>query len=246
MNAGEAYAVGRILGDDAKVSLRWRQAGAGLVGVDDGEANIGILARPVETDAAQIRVGDAVRELLPRLAAIGRFVHAAARSVRLDGSIGVGGGGRFGVADEGVELIALAFPGGKHEGFGIARMHDEIHDASLLVEMPNTQPFFSAVRGLEQAAFFVGAIETAEGADVDDVGILGVDDDFADLEGELQAHVFPGLAAVGGLVDAVAEGDAVARVGLAGADPDDMAIAGRDGDSADRYGIFLIELMREG
>ena len=53
-------------------------------------------------------------------------------------------------------------------------------------------------------------------------GVLRMDDDLADLERLLQAHVLPGLAAVGGLVDAVAVGDGVARVVLAGADPDDV------------------------
>src|SRR5690606_21524899 len=56
----------------------------------------------------------------------------------------------------------------------------------------------------------------------------------------------PGLAAVGGLVDAVAVRDGVARVRLAGADPDDVAVGGGDADGADGDGVLLVELVLEG
>ena len=62
----------------------------------------------------------------------------------------------------------------------------------------------------------------------------------------LEAHVLPGLAAVGGLVDAVAVGDGVARIVLAGADPDDVAFGRGDGDVADGDGGFVVELVLEG
>ena len=70
--------------------------------------------------------------------------------------------------------------------------------------------------------------------------------DTADLEGLVKAHVLPGLAAVGRLVHAVAVGHGVARVVLAGADPDDVAIRRRHADVADGHGRFMIELMLEG
>src|SRR5262249_31491944 len=60
------------------------------------------------------------------------------------------------------------------------------------------------------------------------------------------AHVLPGLAAVGGLVDAVAVGDAVARVVLAGAHPDDVPVRRRDGHGADGDGALVVELVLEG
>ena len=62
-------------------------------------------------------------------------------------------------------------------------MHDEVDDAGLVVEDTDALPGLAAVGGLEQAALLVRAVEPAEGADVDDVGILRVDDDLADLEG---------------------------------------------------------------
>src|SRR5207237_8101015 len=67
-----------------------------------------------------------------------------------------------------------------------------------------------------------------------------------DLVGLLEAHVLPGLAAVGGLVDPVAVGDGVARVVLAGADPDDVAVGRCHADVADGDGGLVVELVVEG
>ena len=130
--------------------------------------------------------------------------------------------------------------------FGIGRVHVDVDDAGLVVEEEDLLPGLAAVGGLEQAAFLVGAVEPAQGADVDDVGIFRMDGDAADLEGLLQAHVLPGLAAVGGLVNAVAVGDGVAWVVLAGADPDDVAVGGSHADRADGDGAFAVELVVEG
>ena len=63
----------------------------------------------------------------------------------------------------------------------------------------------------------------------------------ADVMGVGEAHVLPGLAAVGGLVNAVAPGRTLAIVGFAGADPDDRRIGRRDGDVADGGDAFLVE-----
>ncbi len=73
-----------------------------------------------------------------------------------------------------------------------------------------------------------------------------MNDDFADLESFFQAHVFPGLAAVGRFVHAVAVRGRVARVALAGADPDDVFIRRRDAYVADRHGGLAVELVLEG
>ena len=51
----------------------------------------------------------------------------------------------------------------------------------------------------------------------------------------------PGLAAVGGLVDAVADGEVGADDAGAGADVDDVGIGRRHGDRADRAGACLVE-----
>ena len=56
-----------------------------------------------------------------------------------------------------------------------------------------------------------------------------------------EAHVRPVLAAVGGLVDAIADRDAVAHPRLAGADPDDLRILRVDRDGADGLYWLLVE-----
>src|SRR5262249_60415601 len=60
------------------------------------------------------------------------------------------------------------------------------------------------------------------------------------------APVLPFLPAVGGLVDAVAVADGVARVGLAGADPDDAPVRRGHRHVADRHGGLPVELVLEG
>src|SRR5262249_54470064 len=138
-----------------------------------------------------------------------------------------------------VEAVALPLPGGDVERVRLGRVHDDVNHAGLVIDVVDLLPGLAAVGGLEQAALRVGAVEAAQRADVDGVRVLGVDHNLADLEGLLEAHVLPGLAAVGGLVDAVAPGNRVARVGLAGADPDDVLVGGGDADVADGDGGLL-------
>src|SRR5205807_6734310 len=107
-------------------------------------------------------------------------------------------------------------------------------------------PGLAAVGRLVQAALLVRAPDVAEGGDIDDVGVGGVDDDAADVLRVPQAHVLPGLAAVGRFVDAVAPGDAVAGVGLAGADPDHVGVRFGDGHVAERNRRLALEDGRPG
>ena len=68
----------------------------------------------------------------------------------------------------------------------------------------------------------LGPAGVAQGRHVDQVGVGGVDPDAGDLAGRLEAEVRPGLAAVGGPVDAVADGRVAADARLAHADVDDV------------------------
>src|SRR5262249_50665052 len=94
----------------------------------------------------------------------------------------------------------------------------------------------------------VGAVgpELAGHAGVDDVRVLRVDDDPDDALGLLEPHVRPGLATVGGLVDAVADRDRVPRPGLAAADPDRLRVRRSVGDRADTLHRLLVEDRLEG
>ena len=71
--------------------------------------------------------------------------------------------------------------------------------------------------------------------------------DAGDAAGFGEAHVLPGLAGVGRLIDAVAHDVAVAdHPRLAGADPDDVRIGVGDGDRADRGDRLVVEDRHEG
>ena len=56
--------------------------------------------------------------------------------------------------------------------FGVERVHAQVDDAGLVVDVEDFVPGLAAVLGLEQAAFLVRAVESAEGADIDNVGAL--------------------------------------------------------------------------
>ncbi len=56
-----------------------------------------------------------------------------------------------------------------------------------------------------------------------------------------QAHVLPGLASVHGFVDAVADGDVGADVGLARARPYDLGIRRRHAEGADGVCVLIVE-----
>ena len=67
-----------------------------------------------------------------------------------------------------------------------------------------------------------------------DVRIFWIDDHRADVPRVSQPDVSPGAPAVDGLVHAVAVGDIAANAGFARADVDDVVVARRYRDRADR------------
>ena len=102
-------------------------------------------------------------------------------------------------------------------------------------------PALAAVGRLVDAALGAVVPEVARRAGVDRVAVPGVHEDPRDALGVLEPDVLPVLAAVGRLVDPVADRSAVPRPRLAGADPDVLRVAGIDGHRADRLRPFLVE-----
>src|SRR5262249_21968385 len=127
------------------------------------------------------------------------------------------------------------------EQLRVLRVHRQIDEAGILVDELHLRPGLAAVGGLVDAALLVRRPEVAQRRDVHDVGVLRVDDDAADVARLLETDVLPGLAAVGGLVHAVAPRDAVARVVLAGADPHDVGVGRRHRDGTDAQGRLVVE-----
>ncbi|MBA7642257.1 hypothetical protein ES703_49946 [subsurface metagenome] len=85
-------------------------------------------------------------------------------------------------------------------------------------------PFLSAVGGLVQSPLRIFRIQMPEGRHIDDVRILGMDDDAADMVGFFKAHILPGFAGVCGLVHSVSPVRASGVVGFSGSDPDNVRI----------------------
>src|SRR5262249_17074463 len=144
-------------------------------------------------------LGGLVGELLPALAAVdGREEAAAARRV---GPVAAGA--------EGPALAAEIPETGEGEGGGLRIQRDPRAAGRPVRALQDERPGLAAVGGLVEAA--VGAVrpELARHAGVDDVAVLRMDENPHDALGLLEAHVGPGLAAVGGLVDAVADRDRV-------------------------------------
>ena len=125
-------------------------------------------------------------------------------------------------------------------------MHAHVDDASVRIEVKNLVPGFAAVGRLEKPALFISSPESSQRSDINDVRILGVNENLANLVGLLESHVLPGFAPICRFVDAVAIGRRIARIGLTGSDPDDIGIARGDADVADRHGGLVVELVLVG
>ena len=162
------------------------------------------------------------RDLGPGVAAVGGLVESA---------IGAAAFECPGLADDS--------PDGSVEDVGVAGIEDEVDGAGFVALVEDLLPSLAAVGGTEDAALFIGAGHVAERGDVDDVGILRMDADAADLLGVGESDVFPGAAGVGRFVDTVAVRGIAADAAFAHAGVDHVGIGIGYGDCADRAGLEL-------
>ena len=209
-------------------------AGAGAAARSDldlGVDDVRLRAADAEADAAEHRVGRQAAAGQPR-----------------PGLAGVVGAPDAAAGTAAVEAPRLPPPlvRRREQGVGVGRVHHDVDEAGVVVDELRVGPGLAAVAGLVEAALRVGPEEVPDRGDVDDVGILGMDDHAADRLGFLQPDILEGLAGVGGLVDAGAERRALAVVGLAGADVEDVGIRLRQGEVADRRHRLLVEERRPG
>src|SRR5207245_8105107 len=125
-------------------------------------------------------------------------------------------------------------------------VHGQVDRSRFLVLEEDLLPALPAVPGTEDAALRVRTVGVAEGRDVGEVRVLRVHEESADLARVLEAHGRPGLAGLGGLINAVAVGEVATDARLAGADVDDVRVRVGDVDGADRRDRFLVEEARPG
>ena len=129
---------------------------------------------------------------------------------------------------------AVHLPERRVENVGVARIHDEIDSARVLVAEEDLGPGPAPVGGPEDSALRVGPEGVAERRDVRAVRIRGMNPDASDCVGFGEAQVPPAPAGVVGTVDAVALEDIGAQLHFAGADVDDVGVGRRHRDRADR------------
>jgi len=201
-------------------------AGGGVLGdqVDDVRTRLS----HADSDARHglVRRG---RDFLPRDAAVARDVER-----RLLASV--------------VEAPRLAAEGphARVDVAGIRQVDVHVRAARVLVDEEHVLPRLSAVGGAEDAALPVGSPFVAHGADQRDVGVARIDDDALDALAVVEAEVGPRGAAVGGTVHPVAVRHRVARVGLAGTEPEDVVVRGGKRQGADRIRVLVVPLVLEG
>jgi hypothetical protein len=238
-HAGElrAIAVGGVLALHAEIgvarlvvaahALRAGRPAAAL-GLDRQVQVLAVLREDGQSRTTPPAGRQALVDARPRVAAVGAAVVAGRRAEAHHGVIAA-------------ELVAPHLvQTGVHDA-RILRIDAHVDATGGLVDVEHLLPGLAAVLRAEDAAVGVRSPEATHRGDEHDVRVAGVDRDVARVQRLAQTHVGEGLAAVGRLVDPVAEAHRVARVLLAGADPDHVGVARRDRDIADRRGPLVLE-----
>ena len=190
---------------------------AALFVLDQGPDSVRRRRRHRHRDAALDALGEALGELHPGVAAVCCLVNAAAGPARDHGP-------RF----------PLRLPNGGVEDARVGGIHRQIDRARLVGDEEHFGPGQTAVGRAVNPALRVGSEDVTENRRVHDVRIGRVDHDATDLTGLGKADVTPGVAGVGGLVDAVARGYVSARACGAGAHVNHIGVRRRHCDGADR------------
>ena len=189
----------------------------------------GTCRRNSQGDSSQLPLGQPARDLAPGLSAVGRLVQPTTGPARLE------------------EIRpATELPHAGIQVAGLLRVHSQVAATGVLVHEQDSLPVLAAIGGLVDASLVVGVPKMARDADIEGIAVVRVDQDLGHALGVFEAHVLPVLAAVGGLVDARSDGHAVARPGLAGADPDHFGVPAIYSDRADRLGVFVEDRFESG
>ena len=221
----EAHAAGAHRGPEVGAAVALGQSEVDLL-VDPGVDDVGVLEEDGQAGPAGVdRGGQALGQLLPGLAAVGRLVEVVAGL-----AVDVGPG-------PAVELVGLG-----DDDVEIARVDDEFSDAAV-GEGPAPLPGLAAVGRHVEAALGVRlvVVELALGGDVGDVRVLGIDLDLGNEVALGEPDVGPGLAGVDRLPDAVAVGARAGVHRLARPQVEDLGIGRGDAQRAHAHVAVLVE-----
>ena len=185
------------------------------LGFDEHPNDVRIDRRDGDIALAHELIGQAIAEFLPGGAPIRGLVDAA--FVR--------------AGDDGPRL-AFATPHRGVQRVGIARLELDVDGAGGVGDIEDALPCLGAVCGTVEATVVGGLERVADGSHEGNVGVGRMNADAADVADGREADVLPRLARVGGLVDAVANGDVRAKAIGARAGVDDVGVRERDLDGA--------------
>jgi hypothetical protein len=188
------------------------------VGIDDIRAR----RRNSEGDPPQIAFGQAYGQLLPGLAAVGGFMQPTS---------GATGSERPGLPAE--------LPHGGIDNVRFLGIEGNVGAARVGIDVEDFRPGLAAVGGFVQPAFLAGGPQRPQRRHINRVGTARVNDNAGNPFGFFQPHARPGFAAIGRLIDAVADRDRVARPAFPGAHPDGFRAALVNGQRADGLGVFV-------
>ena len=200
-------------------------AGHAVARLDQGVDPIRVRGSHADADLSHRQLWQTVPlELGPGVAAISRHVDPAAGSAAL--------------AAPGVDHD---LPHPREEDPRVVRIHLQAGGPRVLVHEEHVLPGLTAVLGAEDSSLGLRSVRVSQRCHIDEVRVFWVDDDPRGAARPRETHVAPRFTAVGGLVDAGAEGDVRADVGLARAHPDDIGIRRRHRDRPDGVVRLVVE-----
>ena len=197
-----------------------------LLGLHEGVDHPRVGGRERDTDASQLAGGEAVRtrELRPAVAAVQGDVQTRTRPARAH-EVG----------------RPPVIPHRRDELVRVARVHRQVGATGPLVDEQDSLEARARIDGAVDAALGVLAPGRAERGDPGPLDVAGVEEHAVDLLRFLEPEVLPRRAAVVGAVEAAADRRAVARVALAGPDPDDLGRRRMHRHGADRRDLLVVE-----
>ena len=195
-----------------------------LLGLHHGHDQGRITPGDGESDPSLVTRGQAFRHLVPRVAAVRRPVDAASRPAARE-----------------PPRAPPPLVRRRVEHRRVRRVEGEVDEAGVVVDVEDLRPRLAAVRRPVDAALGVGAEQVPQRRHPHDVGVRGVDGDAPDVARLLQPREPPRLAAVRGVIHALAPRRAVAVVRFPRPDPHFQWIGRGERDVPDREVRRVVE-----
>ena len=136
--------------------------------------------------------------------------------------------------------FSIPFPCRSIERLIVRRIHDDFDNPDFFGDVENFLPGFSSIRGFKHPPFFVIAIVVTKSCDIDNIRIIGVDENPRDMVSVMQAHICPSLSSICGFKHSGSGKWAPRHQDLSCTHPDNVGIGWSDGDTSDcKCGLIL-------